>query len=67
MSPRENNTFPSHSRDFIDALNYFEVPYLLIGGYAMGAYGHIRASDDLDILIEPTQENAVKMIQACIE
>ena len=39
---------------------------MLIGGYALGAYGHIRATDDLDIIIHATEENADKMIKACV-
>jgi hypothetical protein len=32
-----NNKFPDHFREFILALNKYNVEYLLIGGYAMGA------------------------------
>lgn len=40
---------------------------MLIGGYALGAYGHIRATNDLDIYINATEENALKMAKACID
>lgn len=62
-----NNKLPSHFKDFINQLNRHKVKYLLVGGYAMGAYGHIRATNDLDIYIQADEENASKMIQACVD
>jgi len=62
-----NNIFPSHYREFIIALNKYNVEYLVIGGYAVGAFGHIRGTGDLDIFINANEENAVKAISACIE
>lgn len=50
--------FHSHFREFIEALNNSGVQYLLIGGYAVGAYGYIRGTGDLDIFINATEENA---------
>jgi len=38
---------------------------MLIGGYALGAYGYIRSTNDLDIYINATEENALKMLDAC--
>lgn len=66
MRHSPNNVFPSHFREFIEALNKNNVEYLLIGGYAVGAYGHIRGTGDLDIFINATEENATKAISACI-
>lgn len=62
-----NNQFPSHYKDFINSLNNHKVEYLLIGGYAMGAYGHIRGTNDLDIFIHATDQNAKRMIDACVD
>ena len=62
---RENTKFPSHFIDFIIELNKHQVEYMLIGGYALGAYGHIRATNDLDIYINATEQNATKMVNAC--
>ncbi|NMM50335.1 nucleotidyltransferase [Marinigracilibium pacificum] len=67
MKKIPNNTFPEHFKDFILCLNRNKVEYLLIGGYAMGAYGHIRGTGDLDIFLNATQENSKKMINACID
>jgi len=38
-------------KEFLKSLNSNSVEYLLIGGYAVGAYGHIRATKDLDIWV----------------
>lgn len=67
MRSNQNNVFPSHFREFVEALNNNEVEYLLIGGYALGAYGHIRSTGDLDIFVNATEENADKAISACID
>ncbi|MEL7002532.1 MAG: nucleotidyl transferase AbiEii/AbiGii toxin family protein [Bacteroidota bacterium] len=60
-----NNKFPDSFREFLTELNQFNVEYLLIGGFAMGAYGHMRATNDLDIFINATGENAQRMLKAC--
>lgn len=66
MSVAPNNRFPDHFRDFIVALNQYEVEYLLIGGYAMGAYGHHRGTGDLDVFINANEKNAKRMNAACV-
>ena len=35
-----------------------EVHFLLVGSYAVGIHGHVRATNDIDIWIESTQDNA---------
>ena len=44
-----------------------DVKYLVIGGIAAVLYGVPRATFDLDILIEPTTENAQKLLEALAE
>ena len=44
-----------------------DVRYLVIGGIAAVLYGVPRATFDLGILIEPTKENAQKLLNALIE
>jgi hypothetical protein len=41
----------------VSALNDGEVQFVVIGGVAVGAHGHIRATEDLDILPDPDREN----------
>lgn len=58
------NIFNLDFQDFIKALNEAEVDYQLLGGYAVILYGHNRTTGDMDIWIEPTQHNFVKMLNA---
>lgn len=56
-----------HSKEhikFLKALIKYEVKFLLIGGHAAIYYGVNRNTGDLDILIEPTQQNGQKLIKA---
>ena len=67
MITNSNHFLPNHFREFVQQMNVLNVEYLLIGGYAMGAYGHIRATSDLDLFINATDENAEKMVQVCVK
>jgi predicted nucleotidyltransferase len=44
--------------EFLNLLNEHRVRYLLIGGYAVAVHGHVRATNDIDVWIEATPENA---------
>ncbi len=41
-----------------------KVCFLVIGGWALPAYGYERMTKDVDIFIEPTEENALRTMQA---
>ena len=43
------------------------VSYALLGGYAIAAHGYVRFSDDVDILVDPSPENARRWIAALSE
>ncbi len=45
-------------------LNAAGAKYVVIGGFAMALHGVVRATKDIDILIEPTLENAARVLQA---
>jgi predicted nucleotidyltransferase len=51
-------------REFLRSLNSNRVEYLLIGGYAVGIHGHIRATNDLDIWVKISPENALRISEA---
>lgn len=55
------NIFNQDFRDFISALNNNHVEYLLVGGYAVVLYGYPRATGDMDIWVNRTQENYQKL------
>ena len=66
MKSNLNTQFPQHFREFLIELHHYAVEYMIIGGYALGAYGHGRGTNDLDIFINATPENADRMWQACV-
>lgn len=59
--------FPTDFKEFIELLNLYEVKYLLIGGYAVGYYGYVRATGDMDIWIAIEPQNAQKVVDALKE
>lgn len=46
------------------ALNTAGVKYALIGGLAINYYGYPRATQDIDFLIDPSEENVMKIRDA---
>lgn len=54
-------------KEFIELLNKNNVEYLVVGGYAVAFHGHIRATKDIDIWVEATEENADRIITALHE
>jgi hypothetical protein len=55
------------AQDFADLLRAFiahEVRFLLIGAYALAVHGRPRATGDLDVWVEPTPENAGRVLAA---
>jgi len=50
----------------IDALNAAEVPYALCGGFAVIVHGYVRATQDIDILIEERDLDRVRSIVATL-
>lgn len=45
-------------------MNDAGVDYLVVGAYALAAYGNPRATGDLDIWVRPTGENAERVWEA---
>lgn len=54
-------------RELAKSLNSRKVRYLVIGGNAVVAHGVPRNTFDLDILIEPTLDNAERVLYALRE
>ncbi len=53
--------------DMLDALRAHDVRFLIVGGYAVGVHGHPRATKDLDVWVEASAENAVRLVRALRE
>lgn len=55
------------NQDFVDLLQAFaahDVRHLVVGAYALGVHGRPRATGDLDVWIDATPENAVRVWRA---
>lgn len=48
----------------VAALNSHRVEFMIIGGFAVVYHGHVRATEDLDIFVRPTEENAKRTVSA---
>ena len=55
---------PEDFKEFIQCLNSNDVKYLLVGGWAVGMYGHPRVTKDIDFLIAISKENLEKLQNA---
>ena len=54
---------PQDFKEFLRLLNSKQVEYLLVGGYAVGHYGYIRATADIDFFVAVSPENAKKLVE----
>ncbi len=55
--------------DFLELLSALldaNVRFLVVGAYAVGVHGRPRATKDIDVWIEPSPDNAPRVIQALI-
>src|SRR5215813_1950560 len=58
---------PQDFREFLRLLHAHGVKYLLIGGYAVGYHGYPRATNDMDIWIALSPDNAEQMVEVLRE
>lgn len=58
---------PPDFKEFLRLLNFHQVEYLLIGGYAVGYYGFVRATGDMDVWVKINPDNAIKVVTALKE
>jgi predicted nucleotidyltransferase len=55
-----------HFKRFIKLLNEHNIKYIILGGQAVNYWGYLRYTGDLDIIVEPTRENAENLILALL-
>ncbi|MEO6583267.1 MAG: hypothetical protein ABIO05_03025, partial [Ferruginibacter sp.] len=58
------NIFNDDFREFIAALNSCKVSYLLVGGYAVILHGYRRTTGDLDIWVNVTPQNYMRLLKS---
>ncbi len=56
--------FNEHFREFIQALNDNDVEYVLVGGMAVILHGYVRGTGDMDVWVNKTKENYVRLTKA---
>lgn len=50
-------------KEFVALLNENDVKYLVVGGYAVALHGHPRYTNDLDVWIKMSPDNADKVLK----
>ena len=53
--------------EFLRLLNKHKVRYCITGSFAVGIYGYARYTKDIDVVIEPSKENAGRILKALEE
>ena len=59
--------FSQDMKDLLALFNNRGVSYVLVGGFAVNYYGYIRTTQDMDILVFPSKENAEKVMSALFD
>ncbi len=54
---------PDDFKEFLKLCSDHGVEYLIVGGYAVGYYGYLRATADLDVWVAATPENARRCLE----
>ncbi|MCL2777709.1 MAG: hypothetical protein FWD73_06865 [Polyangiaceae bacterium] len=65
--PSKASPLPNEWSEFIALLCAHRVRFLVVGGHALGVIGRVRATKDLDILVEPTTTNARRVCAVLAE
>ena len=60
-------TQPLKPEPLLNVLAQHRVRFVVIGGYAVAAHGYVRATKDIDICPEPTEENLGRLADALAE
>jgi hypothetical protein len=55
---------PQDFTDLLIELCEAKAEFLLVGGWAVILYGHVRATDDMDIFVRPSATNSAKVFAA---
>ena len=64
FEPSATNDAPSDPVEVFRALNGHDVDYLIIGGVAVQAYGHVRTTQDVDVVVAPDTRNLERLAAA---
>ncbi len=59
--------FADNFEEILSVFAAYEVEFIVVGGYAVNFYGYDRTTSDLDIWINPIEENKAKLTKALTE
>lgn len=59
--------FNKDFREYITLLNKHKVRYVLVGGMSVNLHGYNRTTEDMDIWVEPSENNFEKLKQVHID
>ena len=51
-------------KELLALFNALHVKYIIVGGYALAFHGAPRMTGDIDIFVEPSNDNAFKILEA---
>jgi len=58
---------PDDFKDILNILNEKQFRYLIVGGWALGVHGYIRATGDMDIWISTEDDNLDHLLSSLAE
>jgi hypothetical protein len=64
LSKERHSMMGEDLKDLLHAFNAHAVKYLVVGGYAFGVHAEPRATKDLDLFIQSTEENSESVFRA---
>lgn len=48
----------------VTALDRIQIPYMVTGSFASSAHGRVRATEDIDVVIAPTPQQVLELLEA---
>lgn len=59
--------FTDDMKELLEIFERHGVKYMIVGGYAVNYYGYMRTTQDIDLLVYPSAENADAVMAALTE
>ena len=56
--------FTEDYKELLEIFNEHEVKYLVASAFAMSKFGYSRATYDIDLWVEKSKENAIKIVNS---
>ncbi len=57
---------PDDFRDLLVCFADAGADFVIVGGFAVAHHGHVRATKDIDVLVRPIHENAIKVMRGLV-